>query len=140
MADEKKQEYALPLPRAREFASDFYKFCHQHELRFQRCLKCGTWRHVPRDMCARCGSFEWEWAKSSGRGKLFSWTTVFQPMLPLFAASVPYSPAIVELDEGVRMVSWIVDVKPEELELGMAVKVVFENVGPDVALAKFRRA
>lgn len=140
MADEKKQEYQYPLPRLREFAADFYKFCRQHELRFQKCLKCGTWRHVPRDMCAHCGSFEWEWALSTGRGKVFSWTTVAQPMLPAFAKAVPYSPAIIELDEGVRMVSWVVGVKPEELKLGMPVEVAFEDISAEIALAKFRRA
>jgi uncharacterized OB-fold protein len=77
-------------------AAEFYDFCKNHELRFQRCSDCGIWRHIPRDMCARCGSFKWEWARSSGKGKLFSWSTVTPPMMPQFAESVPYSPAIVE--------------------------------------------
>jgi uncharacterized OB-fold protein len=131
--------YKLPLPRAFGMAAEFYRFCKQQELRFQRCTECGTWRHVPRDMCAKCGSFDWEWAKSSGRGKLFSWTTVMQPMLPPFASLVPYSPAVIELEEGVRMVSWIVDVPPEELKLDMPVEVVFEGITPEVTLPKFKR-
>jgi uncharacterized protein len=130
--------YKLPLPRAVGKAADFYRFCHQHELRFQRCTQCHTWRHIPRDMCARCGSFEWEWARSSGRGKLFSWTTAEQPMMPQFADRVPYSPVIVELEEGVRMVTWLTGVKPDELRLGMPVEVAFEDVTPDVTLPKFR--
>jgi uncharacterized OB-fold protein len=91
-------------------------------------------------MCAKCGSFKWEWAQSSGKGKLFSWTTAVQPMMPQFSGNVPYSPAIVELEEGVRMVSWLTDVKPEELQIGMPVEVVFDDVTPDVTLPKFRRA
>jgi uncharacterized OB-fold protein len=132
--------YKLPLPKARGRAAEFYAFCKQHELRFQRCTDCATWRHIPRDMCAKCGSFKWEWARSSGKGKLFSWTTATQPMMPHFAESVPYSPALVELEEGVRMVTWLVGVKPEELELDMPLQVAFDDVTPEVTLPKFKRA
>ena len=130
-------EYSKPLPARRGYAREFYEYCRKHELRFQRCTDCGTWRHIPRDMCAKCASFRWEWGKSSGRGKVFSWTTVMQPMLPQFA-EVPYSPVIVELDEGVRMVTWLVGVKPEELRLEMPVEVAFEDVTSEVTLPKFR--
>jgi uncharacterized OB-fold protein len=132
--------YRLPLPHAAGRAAEFYEFCKRHELRFQRCTGCGAWRHVPRDMCAKCGSFEWEWARSSGKGKLFSWTTAIQPMMPQFKDLVPYSPAIVELEEGVRIVSWLTDVKPDELTLGMPLEVTFDDVTPNVTLPKFRRA
>lgn len=132
--------YKLPLPRVGGRSAEFYKFCKDHQLRFQRCTECRAWRHIPRDMCAKCGSFKWEWAQSSGKGKLFSWTTAVQPMMPQFSGNVPYSPAIVELEEGVRMVSWLTDVKPEELQIGMPVEVVFDDVTPDVTLPKFRRA
>src|SRR5262245_35927472 len=94
--------YKRPLPRRSDgFAAEFYDHCRKHELRFQRCADCGRWRHVPRDMCAGCGSFAWEWAKSAGKGKVFSWTTAMQPTRPEFADLVPYSPVIVEMDEGV---------------------------------------
>ncbi len=132
--------YKLPLPRVGGYSAEFYQFCKQHELRFQRCKECRTWRHVPRDMCAKCGSFDWEWTRSSGRGKLSSWTTAIQPMMPQFAGEVPYSPVIVELEEGVRMVTWLTDVKPDQLQLGMPLEVVFDEVTPDVTLPKFRRA
>jgi uncharacterized OB-fold protein len=132
--------YKRPLPRRRGMAGEFYDYCKKHELRFQRCTNCGTWRHVPRDMCAKCGSFNWEWAKSSGKGKVFSWTTAMQPMLPQFADLVPYSPAVIEMDEGVRLVSWLTDVPPEELRLGLPVEVVFDDVTPEVTLPKFRKA
>jgi uncharacterized OB-fold protein len=134
------RSYKLPLPRIGGMSADFYRFCHQHELRFQRCIECGTWRHIPRDMCAKCGSFKWEWARSSGKGRVYSWTTTMQPMMPQFADHVPYSPVIVELEEGVRMVTWLTDVPPEELKLGLPVEVVFDDVTAEVSLPKFRRA
>lgn len=133
-------DYPRPLPRLRGFAADFYAYCRKHELRFQRCANCGRWRHVPRDMCAACGSFDWEWVRSSGKGSLFSWTTTMQPMMPQFADLVPYSPVVVELEEGVRMLSWLVDVEADDFALGLPVEVVFDDVTPDVTLPKFRRA
>ncbi len=90
-------------------------------------------------MCADCGSFDYEWAKSSGKGQVFSWSTTTQTMLPKFADAVPYSIVIVELEEGVRMATWVIDVKPDQLRIGMPVEVVFDDVTDHVTLAKFRR-
>jgi len=70
---------------------------------------------------------------------VFSWTTVQQPMLPPFASFVPYSAVVIELEEGVRMVSWLVNVKPEQLVLDLPVEVVFDDVAPEVTLPKFRK-
>lgn len=130
--------YKKPLPKRRGVAGQFYDFCKKHELRFQRCTSCQTWRHVPRDMCAKCGSFDWEWAKSSGKGKVFSWTTAEQVMLPQFASDVPYNASVIELEEGVRMVSWVIDISNDELRLDLPVEVFFDDVTPEVTLPKFR--
>jgi uncharacterized OB-fold protein len=123
----------------RGLAQDFYSWCKQHELRFQKCSGCGRWRHVPREMCADCGSFDYEWAKSSGKGKVYSWAITDQPMLSQFADAVPYATVIVELEEGVRMATWVVDVSPTELTIGLPVEVVFDDVTSGVTLPKFRR-
>ena len=63
-----------------------------------------------------------------------------QPMLPQFADLVPYSPVIVELEEGVRMLSWLTDVEEGDLKLDLPVEVVFDDVTPEVTLPKFKRA
>ena len=131
--------YKRSLPPMRGLARDFYGYCKQHELRFQRCLQCGTWRHVPREMCASCGSFDSDWAQSSGKGQVYSWATTTQPMLPNFADAIPYSIVIVELEEGVRMATWVVDVAPDQLRIGLPVEVVFDDVTDEVTLAKFKR-
>ena len=136
-----ERTYKRSLPRLRDpMAAEFYGHCKKHELRFQRCTDCHAWRHVPRDLCAKCGSFNWQWAKSAGKGKVFSWTTAMQPMLPPFADAVPYSPVVIEMDEGVRLVSWLTDVANEDLRLDLPVEVVFEDVTPEVTLPKFKRA
>ena len=133
-------EYSWPLPAMQGLSKEFYDWCKQHELRFQRCSDCGTWRHVPREMCADCGSWRWEWTESSGRGQVFTWTVVARALHPAFKEDVPYAPVVIEMEEGVRLLSGVVDCPPEELEIGMAVEVVFEDVTPEITLPKFRRA
>jgi uncharacterized OB-fold protein len=131
---------AKPLPDLEGFSKDFYGFCRRGELRFQRCSGCGAWRHVPREMCAACGCFEWEWAKSSGRGSVFTWTVVTRALHPAFADDVPFAPAVIELDEGVRLLSQVVDCPPAELEVGMPVEVTFDDATSEATLPRFRRA
>jgi uncharacterized OB-fold protein len=133
-------EYTKPLPELSGHAGEFYGFCRQGELRFQRCSDCRAWRHVPREMCAACGSWDWEWARSSGRGSLFSWIVVARALHPAFDADVPYAPVVVEMDEGVRLLSQMVDGEPESLEIGMRVEVVFDLVTDQVTLPRFRRS
>ena len=132
-------EYAKPLPELDGLAGEFYGFCQRGELRFQRCTECRAWRHVPREMCAGCGSFQWEWERSGGRGSVFTWTVVGRALHPAFQDDTPYAPTVVEMDEGVRVLSQVTDCAPDELEIGMRVEVVFDPVSDEVALPKFRR-
>jgi len=62
-------EYTKPLPVMEGLAREFYDWCKKEDLHFQKCTSCDTFRHVPREMCAECNSFEWEWARSTGRGR-----------------------------------------------------------------------
>jgi uncharacterized OB-fold protein len=127
-----------PLPRRDGLNGEFYAHCAKGELRFQRCTGCKTWRHMPRYSCAECGSREWSWEKSTGRGKLYSWTVSHRAFHPAYANDVPYAVAIVELEEGLRIVSQIVDAKPDSYRLDLPLDVVFEKVGDDVTMPKFR--
>ena len=128
-----------PLPAMDGLAGQFYEWCSRGELRFQRCSACGAFRHVPRDMCAQCGSFEWEWARSSGRGTVFSYTVVARALHPAFMQATPYAAVIVELEEGVRLLSNVVDCPPEELRIGMPIQVDFERRTDAVTFPVFRR-
>jgi uncharacterized OB-fold protein len=131
---------ARPLPEMEGLTKEFYDFCKRGVLHFQRCSDCRAWRHVPREMCAECGSWEWTWEASSGRGKIFSWTVVARALHPAFRDDAPYAPVIVEMEEGVRLLSQVIDVPPDALEIDMPVEVCFEAVTPEVTLPKFRRA
>jgi uncharacterized OB-fold protein len=131
--------YAKPLPLLEGLAGEFYGWCKQRELRFQRCSSCQTWRHVPRAMCAECGSFDWRWASSSGHGTVFTWTVAARAMHPAFADDAPYAAAVIEMEEGVRLVSRVIDCPPDDLAIGMPVEVIFEDVTPEITLPVFRR-
>src|SRR5688572_4428964 len=116
-----------PLPTLTGLAGEFYGWCKKHELRFQRCQSCATWRHVPRELCASCGS-------------LLPWTVAVRAMHPAFQDAVPYAPVVVEMEEGVRILSRVTDCPPDALAVGMPVTVAFDDVTPEVTLPTFRRA
>ncbi len=137
---DKGSEYTKPLPVLEGMTGEFYGFCKEGELRFQRCNDCAAWRHMPRDMCAECGSLSWEWARSSGCGKVFTWTVMAVPLHPTFMDSLPHASVVVEMDEGVRVLSEVVDCAPEELAFDMPVEVIFDAVTDEVTLPKFRRS
>jgi|TARA_B100000315_G_C14042760_1_gene348322 hypothetical protein len=136
---EQAQAYGKPLPSLTGLAGEFYSWCRRGELRFQRCRDCKAWRHVPREMCAECGSWDWSWERSSGRGTVFTWTVAERPLHPAFADDVPYAPVVVELEEGVRLLSELIDCRPRELEIGAPVEIAFEKINDEVTLPKFRR-
>lgn len=133
-------DYTKPFPRGEDYNGEFYQFCKQHELRFQCCTQCQTWRHMPRECCQKCGSFEWTWERSSGKGTLFSWTITHRALHPGFADDVPYATVLVELDEGVRLVSHVIDLAPEDLMIGLPVEITFDDVTQNTTLHKFRLA
>ena len=113
--------YDKPLPRGEDFNGEFYRFCKDHELRFQR--YCGAWRHMPRESCQACGS-NWTWERTEGKGQVFSWTVIHRALHPGFAEALPYAAVVVELEEGVRKL-----VPVDELPLG----VEGDDVTPDVS-------
>jgi uncharacterized OB-fold protein len=130
--------YAKPLPQVTPAMRPFWEGARRHELVVQRCAGCGAHRFPARDICSRCLSREAEWTPVSGRGTVFSWAVMHQVYHPGFAAEVPYAVVVIELAEGARLVSNLVDCAPADIRAGMPVEVVFDDVAPDVTLPKFR--
>lgn len=130
--------YAKPLPQVTPEMKPFWDAARRHELVVQRCTGCGTHRFPARDICSRCLSRDAAWTPVSGRGSVFSWAIMHQVYHPGFAAEVPYAVVVIELDEGARLVSNLVDCAPADIRAGMPVEVVFDDVAPDVSLPKFR--
>ncbi|MFN8643586.1 MAG: Zn-ribbon domain-containing OB-fold protein [Candidatus Binatia bacterium] len=129
-----------PLPRIDEESKGYWEACQRRELVVQRCGGCGTLRHYPRALCPRCLSDAVEWLRCSGRGTVYTFTVTHQNQAPGFRDALPYVLAYVELEEGVRLLTNVVECAPEAVRIGMAVEVVFEDATPAVTLAKFRPA
>lgn len=129
--------HPIPRPLVDLDTAGFWEGVKRHELVFQRCKQCGTWLHPPRPMCPKCHSLEKEWAPVSGKGAVYSWVTYLEPPHPGFKA--PYSVVLVELEEGMRLISNMVDAKPEEIYIGMPVEVAFDDLAEDLTLPKFRK-
>jgi len=124
-------------PNPEGLHAEFYGFCARGELRFQRCKGCGTWRHPPRILCPRCGAETWEWEPSSGRGTVYTWTITHQALVPMFAEDLPYAVVVVELEEGVRLVSALRGIDPAAIELNLPVEVRFHRVSDTIGLHWF---
>ncbi len=136
--DENEARSAQPLPKMEGLTQQFYGWCRERELRFQRCSHCGTWRHPPRELCAECRSFDWDWARADGTGSVFTYTIVARALHPAFAGRTPYAAVVVELAEGVRLLSRVVNCPPADLQIGLPVEVDFEPVTDTITLPVFR--
>ncbi|MBE0479513.1 MAG: Zn-ribbon domain-containing OB-fold protein [Dehalococcoidia bacterium] len=128
---------SVPAPPLIWENTGFWEAVKLHQLVFQRCKNCGKWLHPPRPSCPSCRSLEKEWALSAGRGKVHSWVTYRESPHPAFRA--PYSVVLVDLEEGVRLVSNIVDAHPDEISIGMPVEITFEDIAGDLTLPRFRK-
>ena len=136
-------EYKKPLPRAEDpgLSEPFWDAAKRHELVIPRCTKCNRYFWYPRQECPFCLQRDWQWEPVSGKGRLHTYTVVRQPQNPAFTADVPYAFAIVQLDEGVRIVSNIVGCKiPDDLQVDMPLVATFDDVTSDWTLVKFKPA
>jgi uncharacterized OB-fold protein len=109
----------------------------QGELRIQRCDACSRAVFYPRSLCPHCYSEKLSWIVAIGRGTIYSYTVAHQAF-GAFAVDVPFVIAIVELEEGVRMMSRVIDAPRERIAIGARVQVTFEKAGEDLTLPYFR--
>jgi uncharacterized OB-fold protein len=134
----------LPVPDAE--TKPFWDAAAEGKLLYQHCTACGHDYHYPRARCPRCWSDRVEWREASGKGTIYTYTIVRENPVPPFRDRVPYPVAIVELAEGPRMMSAIVDTPLDTLHIGMPVEVVFEREGADesgaggIVVPRFRAA
>ena len=127
-----------PLPVADEDTKPFWEYTRKHELRVPKCQNCGKLYYPLSPICPHCLHMGADWAKLSGKGKVYSFIIArrrYHPAIP-----VPYVVAIIELEEGIRMTSNVVDCPPEDVRVGMPVEVVFDDLSPEFSLPKFRPA
>jgi 3-oxo-4,17-pregnadiene-20-carboxyl-CoA hydratase alpha subunit len=126
-----------PRPAVNRDNAFFFEGAKEGKLLIQRCSSCGALRHPPGPMCPQCRSLQWEALEASGKGTIYSFVVNHHPQIPAF--DYPLAVVLVELEEGVRLISNVVDLAPEDVEIGMPVEVTFVEFDAELTLPQFRR-
>ena len=130
---------ARPIPPTSALTEPYWEAARRGELVVQRCERCAERPFPPRANCPSCGATSLSWSPVSGRGTVHSYTVAYRAPHPVFAAQLPLIVAIVELEEGPRMVTNLVGCDPADLEVGMAVEARFEAIDDsDMVLPVFK--
>ncbi|MCW5612725.1 MAG: Zn-ribbon domain-containing OB-fold protein [Rubrivivax sp.] len=132
--------YEKPLPVVDPESAPYWAALKERRLILKRCLDCGRHHFYPRALCPHCHSDALEWSDARGTGSIYSYTVARRPAGPAFKADVPYVVAVVELDEGARMMTHIVTDDVESVRIGQRVAVAFEAVTDEITLPKFTAA
>lgn len=118
---------SAPRPNVYMPTQPFWDAAEQGRLVIQCCRASGRFQHFPRPVSLYTGRRELEWREVSGRGTLYSWTVTLSPW-PGHEARVPYICALVDLDEGVRVLANLYHCEPEKLRIGMPLRLVWERL------------
>jgi uncharacterized protein len=129
-----------PVPRPAPESLPYWEAAKQHRLSLPKCEACEKFWFPPSRSCPHCLSAEFAFQDVSGRGKVFSFVTFHRPFHPAFTEEVPYVVALVELEEGPRLLTNILGLNPDEVTCDMPVKVVFDDVDSEHTVPKFERA
>jgi uncharacterized protein len=117
--------------------SPFWEGCSRNELLLQQCSACGTFRHPPSAVCPNCLSTQHVWVPASGRGTVYTFAVVRQALAKAWESKVPYTVAVIELEEGPRFLTELVGIDPDAVKIGLPVEVSFTQ-RDDVTLPLFR--
>ena len=129
-----------PQPHPSPETAPFWKAAANHRLELPQCDRCNRFWFPPSCLCPHCLSDRFHWQQTKGRGKVHSFAVFHRVYDPAFAGDIPYVVAVIELDEGPRILSNIVDVAPDNVRCGMPVTVKFDDVSADLAIPKFTLA
>ncbi len=135
-------EYTKPLPVPDPLTKPYWDSVKAHAMQMQKCAGCGKFVFYPRAVCPHCGSRDLRWTPVSGRGKVYGFTISQQKGMPNFGSEVPYTIAVVELEEGVRMMTNLIGIEPdpEKIKVGMDVVIHYDDVTEAITLPKFKPA
>jgi len=130
-----------PMPRPNPMTQFFWDGCKARRLLILRCQPCGHFVHYPRPVCNKCLSTELAPEEVSGRASLYAYTLTMQAFHPYYVDKLPYTLAVVELEEqpGLRITTNIVDVAEGALKTGMPLRLVWREVAPDLVLPMFTK-
>ena len=131
-------DYAKPLPFIHDETRTYWEKLKAHQLWLPKCEDCNRLIFYPRSFCPHCFSENTRWVQLSGRGTVYSFTISHRAGDKSFAEDTPYNIVLVDLDEGVRLMSNLVECRDEDIRIGMEVEIAFDDVTPEVTLPKFR--
>jgi uncharacterized OB-fold protein len=130
----------MDIPTIEAESRPYWDAAAEGRLLLRQCQDCGAIHHYPRPFCPACWSDDVVWIEASGSATLYTWSTVFRNDMAPFDERVPYVAAVVDLAEGPRMTTNVVDVEPDALEIGMALQVTFRPIGDDLTAPVFTAA
>ena len=126
------------LPEPDSSNLPYFEGAKQGKLRLQRCRDCDSWMFPVRKRCQTCGSTQLQWADASGRGTVYSHAQLRREYHPRHNGRLPLVMAQVDLDEGVRVHTNLIDVEPAAVKVGIKVAVTFEHSPTGEAVAVFK--
>jgi uncharacterized protein len=130
--------FDLPTPEGDTI--EFWDAAREERLLIRHCLDCDAYSYYPRPFCPKCWSEHIDWYQAGGEGTLYTWSVIYNNDQPPFRDRVPYVAAIVDLAEGPRMMTNVVDCPFDELRVGMALRVTFQPISDDYTIPVFVRA
>jgi uncharacterized protein len=130
--------FDLPTPDAE--TQPYWDAARERRLLVKQCRACGRMHFYPRPFCPHCWSDEVDWVEASGKATLYTYSIVRRNDLPPFGERVPYVAAVVDLEEGPRMLTNVVDCDEDALRIGMALEVDFRVETDEVTVPVFRPA
>lgn len=131
-------EYYKPLPVIQEFSQPFWDATQEGKLLVQKCNSCKSTIFFPRDRCPECWSQDLGWIEASGKAIIYSFSVTLEGVEKMFVEDLPIILAWVDLPEGIRMQSNIIDCDPNEVEIGAEVEVVFKKLTDEITLPYFK--
>ena len=134
------EDYSKAIPIPGPESIPFWEGTRKHHLMIQKCNECGHHWFPPSTVCTECGSNNIEWVQSSGKGKIFSFVIFHRLYHKGWDGEIPYVVAVIELEEGARLLSNIINTPPDNVKCDMPVKVVFEEATNNLTLPKFTPA
>ncbi len=129
---------SMPPPLADAITLPWWQAAAEHRLVVQRCTSCAHTRHPPAPVCPECRSADSDWKQVSGRGEVYTYTLAHRPIAA--GQKFPYVIAVIALEDagGMRIISNLVDVNHDALEIGLPVELVWEDMSADLAIPRFR--
>jgi len=125
-----------PLPQVDPGTAPYWEGLRAGKFLLKTCRSCGKPHFYPRESCPHCDSDNLDWTHASGLGEIYSFTLCVRPAGPAFADDAPYVIAIVTLDEGPRMMTWILD-EPASVAIGKRVRLKLQAVSEAITLPMF---